>query len=226
MGVQGLRDYENLLVFQRVPSPPEAPRAEIACAPPFIPKFLLAWRKTVSSILVSWMRSMSGASILLNFSLLLLWLCSPYPYSSRRRSSSFTFVVMGSLGALSWFSSSSGFLPIVSQGLAGCPEACLCRFLVLFFPVQTCGLLWIFWERIENLLFLLLPLSPPILGSSSSSSESFPLDLSAALPPLIETEGVPLAGEFPFGSRPPGFPLFQILGAQICFLALPWRVGC
>lgn len=57
---------ENLFGFQSDPGPPEAPRAEIACAPLLFQKFLLAWRKVVSSILVSWMRRIFEASNLVN----------------------------------------------------------------------------------------------------------------------------------------------------------------
>lgn len=56
---------DNFLALQRVASPLEAPQAEIAFASHFLQSFLLTWKKTEPSSLVSWMRSMSGVSILI-----------------------------------------------------------------------------------------------------------------------------------------------------------------
>lgn len=108
---------------------------------------------------------MSGVSILIRLLVASSLTLVPIPLQFQET----TFIIYFYCGGLPWsfgsgVSSSSEFLPIASQGLVGSPEACLYTFPILFFPVLSCDLLWIFWQRFENLLFLLPPLSPLILG--------------------------------------------------------------
>ena len=136
---------ENLFVFQSDPSPPDAPQAEIACAPLLFQFFLLAWRKAASSILVSWMRRISGASNLIKLFIDSSLALVPIPLQFQET----IFIIYFCCDGLPWSpdvgsSLSSRFLPIASLELVGCPKACPCRFLVLFFPLHNCVLLWIF----------------------------------------------------------------------------------
>lgn len=91
---------ENLLGFQSDLSPPEAPWGEIACAPLLFQNFLLAWRKAMSSNLVSWMRRISGASNLIRLFIASSLTVVPIPLQFQETIFIIYSIVMSSLGAL------------------------------------------------------------------------------------------------------------------------------
>lgn len=122
-----------LLEFHSVPIPLETPLAEVALVSLLDHIFFLACKKTLSSSLVSWMRNMFGASILIKFltasSLTLLLI--PLQFQEM------TFIIYIS-GGFPWslgadFSTSLALRLAVFPKLASCPEGFPCRSAALFF---------------------------------------------------------------------------------------------
>lgn len=142
-----------MLGFHRISIPPEAPLAEVALASLLGHKFFLICRKSLSSSLVSWMRSMSGASVLARFLMASFLTFLPRPLQFQEM----TFIIYVS-GGLPWslgvdFSSFLALRRGAFLALVGCPVACLCRSATLFSLYLFCALLLIFLPRFGNLLF-------------------------------------------------------------------------
>jgi len=133
----------NLLGFHRVPIPPEVHRAEIALASLLNQSFLHAYRKTTSSNLVSWTRSMSGVSVLIKLLMASSLTLLPIPLQFQEMA----FIIYVS-GGPPWshgsdFSTSLTLRQAAFPALVGCPVIFPCTFPTLFSPDLICDLLWI-----------------------------------------------------------------------------------